>query len=157
MRTRFNYLPSILILLGDWTYPDPYALSILLRNSRMQPTLQHPNFPSNAKPSKISTLAKQIFLSRLTQRKVIIALLHQHSIPTSSSAPQIQRQLHKTSVPSLPLPVIVMLKMLTVSLSNVCLHLTTSFKNLLRHHLQPENSVPWHLHRRRRATAQPQS
>jgi hypothetical protein len=97
VHTRSNCLPSILILLGDWTYPDPYTLSILVQNSRIQPMLQHPIFPSNAKPSKISTLAKHIFLSHLTQQKVIITLPHQHSIPTSSSAPHL---LHRYSINS---------------------------------------------------------
>jgi hypothetical protein len=50
--------------LGDRMHLDLCATSILLRSSRMQPTLQYPRSPSNAKPSKITIHAQQNFLSQ---------------------------------------------------------------------------------------------
>jgi hypothetical protein len=67
-----QYVPDSIIyihihkLLGDWMYLNLYAPSILPQCSRIQPMLQHLSSSSNAKPSKITTLTKQKFLSHLS-------------------------------------------------------------------------------------------
>ena len=129
----FVWLPvCINQLLDDQMYPDPYAHWILLWSSRIQPILQHPNFPSNAKLFKTFILAKHSFFS---QQKKSASLLHQHLIrqhfiqvltcmhPTLL----IKYWLHKTSALSPQSLVTVMLRMLMVNLHNICLHAWSIF------------------------------
>ena len=112
-----DYLLSVftIILLGDL---DLYAPSILPPNSRIAPTHQHPSFSSNAKPSRITALAKRRFLRRLSlsQQKTLISLLRCrskliHLYPALSIPHQLQ-----PSARSLPLP---LTAMVMISQSNV--------------------------------------
>jgi hypothetical protein len=64
------------LLLGERMHLDLCAPSILPRSSRIQPMLQYPNSPSNAKPSKITIHAPGHWQRKFLSQQKVPTTLH---------------------------------------------------------------------------------
>src|SRR5258708_34650246 len=78
-------------LADEWIYVVQHEPSTLWQSSRTLPILKPPNFPSNAKLSRISTPDK---VTRMT------ICLQQQALTQMHPPPPVQRQLGNTSVTS---------------------------------------------------------